>query len=273
MEKTTSTILLALARLLRPIVRVLLHNKVSYATFDQIARQVFVEVADQHFRIEGRKQTNSRIAVVTGLSRKEVLRIQREPELTDRDLGKQFHRAARLVSTWNNDAPFADAPGHPRVLTFDGDSPSFIELVDYCGGDLPPRAVLDELAQAGVVSMDAERRVSLRTRSYVPSQDETQIMNILGTDVGDLAETISFNLNAPPGGSRFQMKVSYNNLPIESLDAFHRLASDRGHELLVEFDQWLRQRDRDTNPAAEGTGKMRAGVGIYYFESAPEDEQ
>ncbi|PKM22455.1 MAG: hypothetical protein CVV10_04255, partial [Gammaproteobacteria bacterium HGW-Gammaproteobacteria-14] len=64
MEKTTSTILLALARLLRPIVRVLLHNRVSYATFDQIARQVFVEVADQHFRIEGRKQTNSRIAVV-----------------------------------------------------------------------------------------------------------------------------------------------------------------------------------------------------------------
>jgi hypothetical protein len=273
MEKTTSTILLALARLLRPIVRVLLHNKVSYATFDQIARQVFVEVADQHFRIDGRKQTNSRIAVVTGLSRKEVLRIKREPELTDRDLGKQFHRAARLVSTWNNDSPFATAPGEPRVLPFDGDTPSFAGLVDHCGGDLTPRAVLDELSQAGVVVMDSERRVTLKARSYVPSQDETQIMNILGTDVGDLAQTISYNLKAPPGGSRFQMKVSYNNLPVESLNAFHRLASDRGHELLVEFDQWLRRHDRDSNPAAEGTGRARAGVGIYYFQSLPEEEQ
>ena len=273
METTTSTILLALARLLRPIVRVLLHNKVSYATFDQIARQVFVEVADQHFRLDERKQTNSRIAVVTGLSRKEVLRIKREPELTDRDLGKQFHRAARLVSTWNNETPFALQPGEPKVLPFDGEPLSFSALVDHCGGDLPPRAVLDELTQAGITTIDEQRRVTLHSRSYVPGRDEAQIMSILGTDVGDLAETISYNLNAPAGGSRFQMKVSYNNLPVESLDQFHRLASERGHELLVEFDQWLRQRDRDTNPAAQGTGQARAGVGIYYFQSLPEEGQ
>lgn len=271
MDSSSSTILLALARLLRPIVRVLLHNKVSYATFDQIARQVFVEEADAHFRIDGRKQTNSRIALVTGLSRKEVLRIKREPPLADRDLGKQFHRASRLVSTWNNEAPFADTPGKPRVLPFDGGEPSFSGLVHHCGGDLTPRAVLDELIQAGVVAVDVERRVVMKTRSYVPGQDATQIMKILGTDVGDLAETIAWNLGAPPGESRFQMKVSYDNLPEETLEAFHRLTSDRGHELLVEFDQWLRQHDRDSNPTSKGSGRARAGVGIYYFQSTGEE--
>lgn len=272
MDNEHSTILLALARLLRPVVRILLHNKVSYATFDRIARRVFVEVADVHFAIEGRKQTNSRIALVTGLSRKEVLRVQREPDLADAGLDKPFHRAARLVSLWNNEAPFAEKPGKPRVLPFDGDNPSFSSLVAHCGGDLTPRAMLDELKQAGVVTVDDARNVTLRARSYVPGRDATQIMRILGTDVGDLADTIAYNLKAPPGGSRFQMKVSYDNLPKESLDALHRLVSERGHEVLVEFDQWLRQKDRDANPAAEGTGRARAGVGIYYFESEQEDE-
>lgn len=275
MDKTYSTILLALARLLRPVVRVLLHNKVSYATFDQIARRVFMEVADQDFAIEGKKQTNSRIAMVTGLSRKEVLRLKREPPLEDAELAKPFHRAARLVSTWNNERPFAQAPGKPRVLPFDNggdeDQPNFSLLVGYCGGDLTPRAVLDELEQAGVVEVDDERNVTLKARSYVPGRDEAQIMRILGTDVGDLAETISYNLDAPEGGSRFQLKVSYDNLPRKTLDTFHRMVSERGHEVLVEFDQWLREKDRDINPHVDGAGRYRAGVGIYYFESDMEN--
>jgi hypothetical protein len=272
MSDDSSTILLALARLLRPVVRVLLHNKVSYATFDRIARRVFVEVADQHFGIEGRKQTNSRIALVTGLSRKEVLRVQREPPLADAGLDKPFHRAARLVSLWNEEPPFAEAEGQPRVLPFEGGEPSFSGLVHHCGGDLTPRAMLDELDRAGVVEVDAERNVTLKARSYVPGQDEAQIMRILGTDVGDLAQTIAYNLEAPADESRFQMKVSYDNLPEEALDSFHRMVSDRGHELLLEFNQWLKERDRDSNPDAGGTGQARAGVGIYYFRSEPEDQ-
>lgn len=272
MENESSTILLALARLLRPVVRVLLHNKVSYATFDRIARRVFVEEADQHFRIPGRKQTNSRIALVTGLSRKEVLRVQREPPLEDAGLDKPFHRAARLVAMWNEQAPFAEAEGRPRVLPFEGAEPSFSQLVHDCGGDLTPRAMLDELSRAGLVDEDEERNITLKARSYVPGDDEAQIMRILGTDVGDLANTIAYNLEAPPDGSRFQMKVSYDNLPEEALEAFHRMVSERGHELLVEFNQWLREQDRDTNPDAEGTGQARAGVGIYYFRSTPEDQ-
>ena len=134
-------------------------------------------------------------------------------------------------------------------------------------GDLTPRAVLDELRQAGIVKMDAGRRIYLMKKAYVPSKDETQIMKIMGTDVGDLAETISHNLNAPANDSRFQLKVSYDNLPRECLDELHRMVSERGHEVLVEFDRWLRHHDRDINPSIPGTGKVRAGVGIYYFEA------
>ena len=100
---------------------------------------------------------------------------------------------------------------------------------------------------------------------------ESGVNIMLGTDAGDLAETIVHNLTAD-GGSRFQLKVSYDNLPQECLPAFHALVSEKGYAVLEDFDQWLRVHDRDSNPDAAGTGRMRAGVGIYYFQEQREDE-
>jgi hypothetical protein len=271
MKDANTIILLALARLLRPIVRMLLRNKVSYKTFEETARQVFVEVADQHFAVPGRKQTNSRISVVTGLSRKEVLRIKRLAPLEDRDLADQFHRAARVVSAWTTEPDFMDAQENPISLPFDGPMNSFAALVERYSGDVPARAMLDELISAGVVAMNEQRHVTLKRRSYVPSGDDTQMLKILGTDVGDLANTIVHNFDATTTQSRFQLKVAYDNLPEECLATFHQQVSERGHDVLVEFDKYLRLQDRDTNPSVKGRGRMRAGVGIYYFQEKQEE--
>ena len=271
MTDTNSIILLALARLLTPIVRILLKNKVSYKTFEEISRQVFVEVADEHFGVPGRKQTNSRISVVTGLSRKEVLRIKRLPPLQDRDLADQFHRAARVVSAWTTENAFMDTNGTPQTLPFDGATNSFSALVERYSGDVPARAMLDELSAAGVVEVNAAREVKLLRRGYVPSGDDAQMLKILGTDVGDLANTIVHNFSHAPDQSRFQLKVAYDNLPGDCLANFHQLVSERGYDLLLDFDKFLRTQDRDTNPVSKGHGRMRAGVGIYYFQEQQED--
>ncbi|MEE4249485.1 MAG: DUF6502 family protein [Alcanivoracaceae bacterium] len=264
-DAITQTILLALARILRPIVRVLLANKITYAAFDQIARQVFTEEADRHFAIRGRKQSISRIALVTGLPRTEVRRIKQGPALADHDLGQSFHRAARVISSWCSKPDYLTDKNEPRPLKFEGPG-SFSSLVEQISSELPARVLLNELRQAGIVKMDAGRRIFLMRCAYIPNRDATQIMKILGTDVGDLAETISHNLYAPTEHSRFQLKVSYDNLPHECLQTLQQLVSERGHEVLAEFDCWLRRHDRHLNPSIGGNGRARAGIGIYYFE-------
>jgi hypothetical protein len=264
-DAITQTILLALARILRPIVRVLLANKITYASFDGIARQVFTEEADRHFAIRGRKQSISRIALVTGLPRTEVRRIKQAPPLADHDLGQSFHRAARVISSWCSKDDYLTARNEPKPLKFDGPG-SFSSLVMQINSELSPRLVLNELRQAGIVKMDAGRRIFLMRSAYIPSRDATAIMKILGTDVGDLAETISHNLYAPTDQSRFQLKVSYDNLPHDCLQTLQQLVSERGHEVLAEFDCWLRRHDRHLNPSVPGDGRARAGIGIYYFE-------
>ena len=74
----------ALLKLLRPLVRILLRNGVSHRTFAEIAKWGYVDVAHQEFGLEGRKQSISRVSVLTGLSRKEVMRVRNlhDPRLT-----------------------------------------------------------------------------------------------------------------------------------------------------------------------------------------------
>ena len=133
---------------------------------------------------------------------------------------------------------------------------------------LAARAVLDELERVGAVRRRDDDRIELVTDAYIPAGDEAQKLLILGKDAGLLLDTIAHNLTAPGDDARFQRKLAYDNLPREALPAFRQLSAEKAQALLEELDQVLSRQDRDENPDAEGTGRMEAGIGIYYFENA-----
>ena len=58
---------------------------------------------------------------------------------------------ARVVSGWVRDSRFLDSNGQPAVLPVEGNGVSFNELVRHFSGDMPVRAVLDELDRVGVI--------------------------------------------------------------------------------------------------------------------------
>jgi hypothetical protein len=130
---------------------------------------------------------------------------------------------------------------------------------------MPVRAMLDELLRAGAVRKTRDGRIRLHARFYVPEKSETEKLHILGTDTADLIATIAHNLKAQTV-PRFQRKVMYDNVPVEAVQEFQRLSADRAQAFLEGIDRWLSKRDRDVNPAVNGTGRKRVGVGLYYFE-------
>lgn len=259
----------AVLRILRPLVRILLHHGIPFGVFADIARRVYVDVADGEFPIPGRKQTNSRISILTGLSRKEVLRVKRLPTLDDAASAARYHRAARTISGWLRDKTFADKRGLPASLPVDGAKNSFTELVKRYSGDIPVRAVLDELERVGAVERLADGRVRLVQRAYVPSSGEEEKIDILGSDVSDLIRTIEHNLECPAEDAFFQRKVSYDNMPAETLPELQRLAGQRAQALLEELDDWMAARDRENVPSHIGERRKRAGIEIHYFEDDP----
>ena len=261
----------ALIRMVRPLVRILLRNGVSYGTFSDLTKWLFVDVARREFGIKGRKQSISRISVITGLSRKEVKRLLELPEPQNRSDEETYNRAARVIAGWRRDHDFHDSQGKPSILTIKGRGASFTELVKRFSGDLPVRAVLDELLRVRAVELKEDDRVRLLTRLYLPRDNEVMKYHILGTDVGYLIATIDHNMQLENSTPFFQRKVSYNNLPDEALPQFRKLSAESSQRLLEKLDFWLAKHDRDTNPAVEGTGRNVAGTAIYYFEEVLEE--
>ena len=256
----------AIRKLLRPLVRILLRNHVSFGVFSDLARRVYVEVAMEEFGLPGRKQSVSRVSILTGLSRKEVGRVRSLPIPDDAEAVGRYNRAARVVTAWVRETAFGDGHGNPADLPVEGHGATFSELVRRFSGDVPVRAILDELLRNGLVERRADGTLRLLSRAYVPGTDETEKLSILGTDVSDLVRTIDHNLRAGQSEALFQRKVAYDNLPEEVLPEFRALSRERAQALLEEMDRWLSRYDRDANPSAEGTGRKRGGVGIYYFE-------
>ncbi len=255
----------ALIRLLRPLVRILLRNNVPYAAFTDIVKQVYVDVATHEFTVEGKPQTISRVATITGLSRKEVSRVQNIDSENDDEVISRYNRAARVVFGWVHDKKYANPAGESAVLPFDGDENSFSDLVKAYSGDVPPRAICDELLQIGVVSCDDEGDLTLLSRAYIPTTGEEEKLGYLGADVGGLIATIDHNIQPNTSVPYFQRKVYYDNLPEECLESLQALLANRGQKLLEFFDKWMAKRDRDVNPKAKGSGRKAAGIGLYYF--------
>ena len=271
-SKINKTLYAALVRILRPLIHILIRNGISYGTFADLAKWLFVDVATRDFIIAGRKQTISRVSVITGLHRKEVKRVSELVTPDDQASSERYNRAARVISGWRRDKSFQDKKGWPADLSVAGEGATFQALVKKYSGDMPFRAVLDELTRVGAAARINEGKVQLLTDAYLPAGDETMKIHILGTDVAHLIASIKHNLKPDERGPFYQRKVRYDNLPENVLPAFRKLSAESAQKLLEKLDTWLSKRDRDTKSGVKGPGRSVAGLGIYYFEE-PYDEK
>jgi hypothetical protein len=262
----------AILKLLHPLVRLLLKKGISYGTFVDLVKWVYYDVAKKDLTIEGRKQTHSRISVITGFTRKEVKRLSEMAPPTTRRQEEQYNRAARVISGWRRDKDYVDSQGLPMAVPITGEGTTFEMLVKRFSGDIPPRAVLDELTRLGVLELDSNGSVRLIQEAFMPTTDEAIKFHILGTDVGLLIATIDHNIDPDKTPTFFQRKVYYDNLPEEVLADFRRMSGLSAQKLLDDMDRYLAINDRDVHPEIEGTGRHVAGIGIYYFQQPFEEK-
>jgi Family of unknown function (DUF6502) len=261
----------AVLRLLRPLVRLLLHHSVPYETFADLARWVYVDVADKEFTLEGKKQTASRISVITGLNRKEVARLQDMTVEDNTGAIASFNRAEKVVTAWLHEYPKADSPTRTAPLPVDGER-SFSTLVKRYSGDMPVRAVLDELLRVGVVRRLENGEIELLSKgTIVPDAENRQLLLAnFGGDASDFIASFAHNVLEPAGHKLFQRKAWFDNIPIEALAISQDLATQYGQAALENFADQLSRFDRDVTPNSEGTGRARAVLGIYYYEEISE---
>lgn len=258
----------AAQRVLRPIVRQLLRHGVTFSTFSQLAKRVYFQVASEEFALPDRKQSDSRVALMTGLTRRDVAALRasndRDP-LPDLDP----NLATRLINLWTTDARYLGENGAPKPLPLEskrGGGPSLAQLVREMGGDIPPRALLDELVRVNCVEVQATRTVRLLQRAYIPAGDSPERIEMMGEDVSEFAEIIAHNLEAPPHDAYLQQKVVYDNIGEDGVAPLRAELRKLGEAFLRRVNKLIASYDRDRNPKAPGGVAKRVVMGVYYSQ-------
>ena len=204
-------------------------------------------------------------SVITGLTRKEVSSIQKAEQPDTLEELERYNRAVRVISGWVNDPAFQDREKNPARLSAKDTDDSFSELARKYSGDIPHRALLDELVRVGAVREHDDNTVSLVKRAYVPVKGKADKVSILGEDVSPLIAAIAHNIFCEET-PYFQRKVFYDNLPEEALPEIRKNCETDAQSLLEKLNRLMAAHDRDRNPDAAGTGRKESMLGIYYYE-------
>lgn len=259
-------ILAAYKRLLRPLIRILIRNGVSFGEFSEVAKDVYVEVASGDFQLPDKNMTQGRIAILTGLTRKEVNRLITRKGDRQRKYASNLNRVTRILSGWHTDPQFTGPYGLPLDVPYDAsDGRSFVELVRRYTGDMPARAMLDELLRIGVAQETESGRIKVLTRTYLPKADAPESLDRLGKSVRNFVETMDFNrTESDPDRRLFERTVVADaGIRLRDLPGFQSYVRVRGQLLLEEIDDWLSKLE----PLDEKVNEpiIQTGVGIYHY--------
>src|SRR5919198_111340 len=121
-KNVTQALKEAAQSILRPLVRVLLRNGIPYGAFAEMARRAYVEMAEKDFALPGKKQTVSRISTLTGLTRKEVARIQATEVPSSAEDQDLYPGRASVIAGGDPTRAYHARRGNPADLPMDGET-------------------------------------------------------------------------------------------------------------------------------------------------------
>jgi hypothetical protein len=244
----------------------LLRSGVSWAEFSELSKEVFVEIARSDYGIQGRPTNTARVAMMTGLSRREVSRVRdvllgQEPQ----QLSSASH-IAQILTGWHVDPEFCDSNGAPLPLERTGDGPSLDRLFKRYAGDMPHSALRKELINLDLIEKTDEGRFVARSRHYVRRKLDPDIVKYMGIALHEHGATLAHNIDQErKGPPRFERMASNTNVSSKHVKAFQQLIEERGEDFLEEVDAWLS--DHEVKPNASNPGRpVSLGVGVYLFQ-------
>ncbi|MBB5019649.1 hypothetical protein HNQ59_002957 [Chitinivorax tropicus] len=262
----SSRLLIAVRHLLRPLVRLLLGNGVTYPALLELLKEAYVKEAET-LSIDGKPPTDSRISLLTGVHRKDVRRLRDEPtaKLAYESL------TAQLFARWISTPDYLDEAGNPLPLArlaSHGGGQSFEALVQSVSKDIRPRVVLDEWLRLQRVAVDAEDRVHLKVKEFLPNASQDDKVFFAGQNLHDHIAAVAHNVSGalPPFLERC---VFYDGLTTTEVAALKTLAESEGMSVLqlLSRQAMAMKADRTQPPAAP----MRINCGIYFY-CEPEQE-
>jgi len=253
---------------MKPLAECLLQSGVGFREFEAIAKLAFVETAFDKFGVRGRATNISRVAAMTGISRKETSRL-RSRLLTEGGQETPATSPASLVlAGWYMDGDFLDGKGEPLDLPLEGSGASFVSLVKRYAGDLPAGAIRAELKRSNNIEETGQGTLRVLRRHFIPPEVMERLTTSLEMMLGGLTTTIAHN--SRPGRTEeghFERFVSTDRLKPAAVPRFRQVARLRAQQLLEDLDDWIAANDIPAGSVDMEPADRRVGLGVFYYEA------
>ena len=262
-ENVKKSLLAACRLLLHPLVRILLRHGVNYGEFADAVRGSYIDIASKEILTADQAQTDSRIGILTGMSAHEVGRIRErdanaEPEVS-------ANQIARVLQGWSQDQEYLGPYGLPLEVPFEGEKPSFQDLVNRYAEGAPPRVLLGELVRVGAAVETSDSYVRMLNRTYVPSPLDPVGLERFGNIVNYFIDAVDANLQKKrQGEGRFErFALTMEGLSPAAAAKFDLFVREKGQEFLEVIDDWLGENEMKGGHRLPPDQSIRTGVGVF----------
>ena len=188
----------AIARVLQPMARLMIDHGLQLPSLVELLKKALVDEAVGAYGLADKGSSDTRIALLTGVHRKDVKRL-REAPVTATPASPMVTVAASVVARWISEPRFLNADQTARPLARtprrgNAGEPDFTTLVAEVSRDVGARAVLDELARLGVVELRDDGYVALTSTAFVPHEGLRESFHFLAASVSDHFSAAVHNL-------------------------------------------------------------------------------
>ena len=257
--------------LLRPLVRAMIAQGITAPALYRVLKRIYVEVAESDFRLEGERQTDSRISLLTGVHRRDVRTFRESDSGAEAAAQEKVTTIASVLGRWLADPETRNPDGTPMPLPRSGEIRSFDALVRSVSKDIRARTVLDELTRQGLVET-REGLVHLKADAFLGPADPDQKVFFFADNVGDhIAAAVENLLSDSP--AFLERAVFYNRLTSSSVDELEAEARRLGGDVLLTLNESAHARQAQDLEKADGSHRFRFGVFFYREDEAAEQEK
>ena len=260
-QSRQSAVLRALARVLRPVARLLIAGGVPFQAASESLKRAYVEAAQRHYRDDARN--DSRLSLLTGLNRKEIKRLT-TPIADEWGPESVTSFASAVFTAWTGRPEWRGPDGAPRVLPRRGEG-SFDALARSVTLDMRPASILDELVRLGYAQLGADDLVHPVGDEFTSRREFADRLGPLAENLQDHADAAVANVLAEASPSpHLERSLFADELSPESaakLEAFSREKWKELHDAFIARADALEAEDRAHGRPAT----MRVRVGLYGY--------
>lgn len=264
----------AVARVLQPLARLMIDHGLQLPSMVELLKNELVHEARAAYGLADKGSSDSRIALLTGVHRKDVKRLREAPLAVD-VIAPMVPVASMVAARWISEPRFLNADQTARPLARTPrhggvGEPDFTTLVAEVSRDVGARAVLDELVRLGVVALREDGYVVLKTTGFVPHEGRQESFHFLATNVSEHLATAVHNL-APSRQAPLMLEQSAfsQNLSAAQAEQLQQQARRLWASSLQKFLQTATVAEQRSEADIGPKHKIRFGV---YFHDTLQDD-